>query len=223
MHVCLNQQITSLSDGGDTVRDLHLYLNPHAEHLLDWFHVAMRLTVLQQTAKGLPDKTSDEEEDYPLHDPVVRGLERLKWFLWHGNVYKALQVVQSVEMDLDVAVATSGHGTARKLLKAVEEFQEIIPQIGRARKFAPEPVRVLPPQRDRGSVHAGVGILHLPFFQQTSAHAEFPQFSADRGLAEECGSVSACQGVPAHPVGHFQGTHRHRGQCRAWPRLGPLT
>ena len=35
----MNQQITFLSDGGDTVRDLQLYLNPHAEHLLDWLHV----------------------------------------------------------------------------------------------------------------------------------------------------------------------------------------
>ena len=86
----------------------------------------MRLTVLQQTAKGLPDQTRDEEQDYPLRDPVVRDLERLKWYLWHGNVYKALQVVQSVEMDPDAAVATSGHGTARKLLKAVEEFHTYI-------------------------------------------------------------------------------------------------
>jgi hypothetical protein len=122
----LNQQITFLSDGGDTVRELQLYLNPHAEHLLDWFHVSMRLTVLQQTAKGLPDKTSDEEEDYPLRDPVVRDLERLKWYLWHGNVYKALQVVQCIEMDLDAAVANDGHATARKLLKAVEEFHTYI-------------------------------------------------------------------------------------------------
>jgi hypothetical protein len=103
----LNQQITFLSDGGDTVRALQLYLNPHAEHLLDWFHVAMRLTLLQQTAKGLPDQTRDEEVDYPLRDPVLQELERLKWFLGHGNVYKALQVVQSVEMNLDAAVATS--------------------------------------------------------------------------------------------------------------------
>ena len=122
----LNQQITFLSDGGDTVRELQLYLNPYAEHLLDWFHVAMRLTVLQQTAKGLPDQTRDEEQDYPLRDPVVRELDRLRWYLWHGNVYKALQVVQSVEMDLDAAVATSGHGTARKLLKAVGEFHTYI-------------------------------------------------------------------------------------------------
>jgi hypothetical protein len=36
----MNQQVTFLSDGGDTVRDLQLYLNPQAEHLLDWFHLA---------------------------------------------------------------------------------------------------------------------------------------------------------------------------------------
>jgi hypothetical protein len=122
----LNQQITFLSDGGDTVRDLQLYLNPQAEHILDWFHVTMRLTVLQQTAKGLPDQIKDEEQDYPLRAPVVRDLERLKWYVWHGNVYKALQVVQSIEMDLDAAVAASDHATARKLLKAVEEFHTYI-------------------------------------------------------------------------------------------------
>jgi hypothetical protein len=82
----LNQQITFLSDGGDTVRELQLYLNPQAEHLLDWFHVTMRLTVLQQTAKGVPDPIRDEETDYRLRDPVIRDLDRLTWFLWHGNV-----------------------------------------------------------------------------------------------------------------------------------------
>ncbi|MBI2501781.1 MAG: hypothetical protein HYW07_00915 [Candidatus Latescibacteria bacterium] len=34
----MNQAITFLSDGGDTVRELQLYLSPQAEHLLDWFH-----------------------------------------------------------------------------------------------------------------------------------------------------------------------------------------
>jgi hypothetical protein len=43
----LNQQITFLSDGDDTARDLQRYLNPQTEHLLDWFHVTMRLTVTQ--------------------------------------------------------------------------------------------------------------------------------------------------------------------------------
>jgi hypothetical protein len=35
----MNQQLTFLSDGADTVRDLQLYLSPEAEHLLDWFHL----------------------------------------------------------------------------------------------------------------------------------------------------------------------------------------
>jgi hypothetical protein len=31
---------------------VQLYLNPQAEHLLDWFHLTLRLTVLNHTAKG---------------------------------------------------------------------------------------------------------------------------------------------------------------------------
>jgi hypothetical protein len=130
----MNQQITFLSDGGDTVRDLQLYLNPHAEHLLDWFHLAMRLTVMQQTAKGLPQTIQGEEAMYPLRDPVVHQLERLKWSLWHGNVYKAFHKIATLVMDLDVAVATTGDGTARKLLKAIEEFHTYIE---RNRAFIP--------------------------------------------------------------------------------------
>lgn len=50
----MNQQIEFLSDGGDTVRDVQLYLSPEADHLLDWFHIAMRFTTMTQSAKGLP-------------------------------------------------------------------------------------------------------------------------------------------------------------------------
>ena len=121
-----NQQITVLSDGGATVRALQLYLHPQAEPLLDWVHVTMRLTVRQQTAKSLPETTRDEEITYAVRAPVTKELERLKWFLWHGNVYQALQVIQSVEGDREVAVVTSGDGTARKLLKAVEEVHPSI-------------------------------------------------------------------------------------------------
>jgi hypothetical protein len=53
-------------------------------------------------------------------EPVTRLAPILR------NVYRALQVVQSVEMDLDAAVANTGHDTARKLLKAVEEFHTYI-------------------------------------------------------------------------------------------------
>jgi hypothetical protein len=48
-----NEQVVFLSDGGDTVRQLQEYLHLSSEHLIDWFHITVRLTVLQQQAKGL--------------------------------------------------------------------------------------------------------------------------------------------------------------------------
>jgi hypothetical protein len=52
----MNQEITFLSDGGDTVRDLQLYLDSQAEYLLDWFYVTMRSTVMKQMAKGVRNR-----------------------------------------------------------------------------------------------------------------------------------------------------------------------
>jgi hypothetical protein len=56
----------------------------------------------------------------------MRESERLKWHLWHGNVHQAVQVVQSVEADADVAGANNGAGAARKLYKVVGEFHTYI-------------------------------------------------------------------------------------------------
>jgi hypothetical protein len=122
----LNQQIVFLSDGGDTVRNLQLYLNPEAEHLLDWFHVTMRLTVLRQIAKGLPMTVGEGDEKCELREPALKVLESIKWYLWHGNAYEALQHLETLEMDLDVADEESKDSTTRKLLRAVEEFQTYI-------------------------------------------------------------------------------------------------
>ncbi|HLB78721.1 MAG TPA: ISKra4 family transposase, partial [Candidatus Dormibacteraeota bacterium] len=109
-----NLQVTFLTDGGEDVRELPLYLNPQAEHLIDWFHITMRLTVMGQMAKGLCKGAASE-----LATEVARELERLKWFLWHGNVFRALQVVEDLEIDLDIEEAGPER---RKLLKAVGEF-----------------------------------------------------------------------------------------------------
>ena len=49
----MNQQITFMTDGGEDIRDLPQFINPEAEHILDWFHITKRLTVMSQMAKGL--------------------------------------------------------------------------------------------------------------------------------------------------------------------------
>jgi hypothetical protein len=57
-----NQQVVFLSDGGDSVRNLQAYLHPDSEHWLDWFHITMRISLLQQQVKTLKDEQPEELE-----------------------------------------------------------------------------------------------------------------------------------------------------------------
>lgn len=58
----MNQQVMFFSDGGSDVRGVQQYLNPEAEHYLDWFHLTMQLTVMGQYAKGL-DATPEKRDE----------------------------------------------------------------------------------------------------------------------------------------------------------------
>src|SRR6202047_2382120 len=127
-----NQQVTFLSDGADDVRELPLYLSPESEHWLDWFHVATRLRVMGQIAKGLVNEqnmTSAQEllteADEELHRvDIGKQFERVKRFLWHGNVAGALDTIEDIEDELDL-LPKDGE-SRKKLLKAVREFRGYI-------------------------------------------------------------------------------------------------
>ena len=54
---------------------------------------------------------------------VTEELGRLKWFLWHGNVFRALQTAEDLEVDLDVE---DPGPEQRKLQRAVAEFSGYI-------------------------------------------------------------------------------------------------
>jgi hypothetical protein len=126
----MNQRLEFLTDGGDTVRELPRDLSPESEHWLDWFHITMRLTVMGQMTKGLAAEEAPASE--PDNDAEKRPdgaepetpLERLKWHLWHGNVYRALQITEDLEGDLESR--DEGSERAKKLLKAVREFHHYI-------------------------------------------------------------------------------------------------
>ncbi len=114
-----NQSVTFLTDGGEDIRELPLYLYPQAEHYLDWFHITMRLTVMMNTAKSLPAPAEDVAEGRVDRDQVAKDLERLKWLLWHGNTFRADQMLSWLEDDLD----SEDPGEAqRKLAKYLAEF-----------------------------------------------------------------------------------------------------
>lgn len=54
-------------------------------------------------------------------------LDRVKWYLWHGNVFRALQVLDEIEMDLEIGDDSRGmRDKLSKLKHAVREFHGYI-------------------------------------------------------------------------------------------------
>ncbi len=123
-----NQQVVFLTDGGEDVRDLPRYLNPQAEHYLDWFHITMRLTVLRQMTRSLPAPAvgQAEDDDVPwIPDPgqADRDLERAKHFLWHGNTFRAMQILKDLRDDFEIACAAdAADGKQRAFFERLGEF-----------------------------------------------------------------------------------------------------
>ncbi len=128
-----NQQVTFFSDGGGTVRMLPEYLHPEAEHLLDWFHLTMKITVLQQCARGLAQRTAPHTSADTTDDESLEcRLDSVKHYLWHGNSASALDRLQ------DVADALEGwdgdaegeppprNESAARMLKYVRELETYI-------------------------------------------------------------------------------------------------
>jgi hypothetical protein len=93
-------------------------LHPGSEHLLDWFHVTMRITGMNRLAKGV--READQPE---LSGDLEEMLEHLKWNLWHGKVNRALEIIDELAYALDVEDASPEH---RKLLKAVRAFETYV-------------------------------------------------------------------------------------------------
>ncbi len=112
----MNQDVVFLSDGGDTVRNLQQNIAPYAEHLLDWFHITMRITVMHQTVKGLVDDSIEQ---------CQKQLESIKWNIWHGNVDKALQKIEEFSEELYDEKFDKG-SKKYKLWKYADEFYNYI-------------------------------------------------------------------------------------------------
>ena len=55
---------------------------------------------------------------------MEKQLKSLKWHLWHGNVYRVLQLTEDPECDLDSGVDRTER--VKKLLRAVSEFHQYI-------------------------------------------------------------------------------------------------
>ena len=113
-----NQSVTFMTDGGENVRDLAWHMAPASEHILDWFHVTMRLTVMERYVKGLNHVNPKEGEQ------LDRQLRQIKGYLWNGNLHEGKLVIEDLTCDLE-EIETS-YDSIKALRKAAAEFQTYI-------------------------------------------------------------------------------------------------
>ena len=85
----------------------------------------MRITVMKQMAK-------DPDIKPKWRKKLLKRLESIKWYIWHGNVFEALQEIESLEdlcygdyddIDEDAEFDPDLEISPLKLLKNVDKFQ----------------------------------------------------------------------------------------------------
>jgi hypothetical protein len=113
-----NQQVVFMSDGGEDVRKVQEYLHPNGEHLIDWFHITMRITVLQQQTKTLLAERPEEGS------AASKQIGSIKHLLWHGNVEEALERIDHLSIDLELISRQSA--PADKLAAGISELRTYI-------------------------------------------------------------------------------------------------
>lgn len=90
----MTEEMTFLTDGADNVRNLAIDMPPSAKHLLGWFHLTMRLTVLGRHTQGL-------KHHYPKQaGELANCLDRAKWRFWRSKTDEALRRTRSLANDL---------------------------------------------------------------------------------------------------------------------------
>ncbi len=114
----MNQKMTFLADGDDKLRVRQMEMSPKATHILDGFHLTMKLMVLGQYGKGLL------QCEAVLGEPIQDQIERLTWSLWHGQVDKALGKID--ELETSIAPFNETYARFPRLVKALAELRTYI-------------------------------------------------------------------------------------------------
>ena len=109
-----NQDVTFLTDGGEEVCAMTELVTPGSEHVLDWFHITMRVTVPEQYARGVA------HYDEAAGTRLLAELERSRRLLWHGNQHRAQKAIEILEEDVDGLEID--YPNLRKFAKSVHEF-----------------------------------------------------------------------------------------------------
>jgi hypothetical protein len=119
-------EVTILSDGADGPRSLGEAASTGTVfHVLDWFHLAMRVRHAAQCASGWPDATARDRRDGARFADAV---EHIRWRLWHGQTARALRLIQRTlaAVESKAGQETAAARSAAKLTKALMALETYV-------------------------------------------------------------------------------------------------
>jgi hypothetical protein len=91
--------VTILSDGAEGPRALGEAASPGpTHHVLDWFHLSMRIRHVDQATKSWPDAAANDRR---MGADFVEIIDRIRWRLWHGQIARALDLIGETLVTLD--------------------------------------------------------------------------------------------------------------------------
>ncbi|MGB3244597.1 MAG: hypothetical protein WBB25_08690, partial [Sulfitobacter sp.] len=106
-------EITVISDGAECLKRLAGMLPQPVTHILDWFHISMKVQPIAQLAATVPTHMSSFEG----------RIERIRWRLWNGQAGRALSLIANVRRDLSrETVPSIWARRADKLLETLQGY-----------------------------------------------------------------------------------------------------
>jgi hypothetical protein len=80
------------------------------KHIVDWFHVAMKIQPLQQVADHIVRWRDEWTNETVMLDQEIRAL---KWKLWHGQVDRAIQHLEEIIVNMSILREHGNLGAGR--------------------------------------------------------------------------------------------------------------
>jgi hypothetical protein len=91
--------VTVISDGAEILKRLPRAMPKPTKHIIDWFHVAMKIQPMQQIADHVVRSWSELVETLPTIDRDIRAV---KWRLWHGHADRAIRDLERIIVRLQL-------------------------------------------------------------------------------------------------------------------------
>jgi hypothetical protein len=108
---CGRGDVTVISDGADIMKRLPPLLPQPAVHIIDWFHIAMKLQPLQQISDCL---ARSQDGCLPELSRLSERIRSVKWRLWNGQTDRVINQLETLKMDVDM-MRKAGDARAERL------------------------------------------------------------------------------------------------------------